>query len=277
MKTAVASTQRYPVQANEILSPVRAWPGHWITRQTSARYGGLLLLAMQLLGVPASNAQTSGQVLYDPPKAIELGRELVTQLRTAMPEREFTNTGSLYIKARRQPLVKIAYTCRVVVTPTNWISYYSARSGSTNLPGFSVEHRPHQPSLYRDDAGALLSGSQLDVPFAGSDFWLSDLGLEFLHWPEQRVSRWEMARSIGCKVLESKNPAASSSGYSRVVTWIQDDANGIVQAEAYDARGKLLKEFRPTELEKINGQHELKEMMIENVQSGSKTRLEFEL
>ncbi|GJQ57139.1 MAG: hypothetical protein HKUEN07_37080 [Rhodocyclaceae bacterium] len=86
-----------------------------------------------------------------------------------------------------------------------------------------------------------------------------------------------MTRSIGCKVLESKNPAPAANGYSRVVTWIQDDSSGIVRAEAYDARGKLLKEFRPTELEKINGQHELKEMMIENYQTGSKTRLEFDL
>ena len=25
------------------------------------------------------------------------------------------------------------------------------------------------------------------TPFAGSDFWVADLGLEFFHWPEQKV------------------------------------------------------------------------------------------
>lgn len=263
--------------------------GGWRVRATGAAvalfWGGgapvrlrrWLLLALLGFSWADNHAHAAGQVVYDPAKAIELGRELVSQLRGAMPERGFTNSGSLYIKARRQPLKKVAYTCRVEVTPTNWTSYYSAQSDGTRLAGFSVEHRPQQPNLYRDDSGALLSASQLDVPFAGSDFWLSDLGLEFLHWPEQRVNRWEMTRSIGCKVLESKNPAPAANGYSRVVTWIQDDSSGIVRAEAYDARGKLLKEFRPTELEKINGQHELKEMMIENSQTGSKTRLEFDL
>ena len=45
----------------------------------------------------------------------------------------------------------------------------------------------------------------------------------------------------------------------------------------FDARGKLLKEFRPTETEKVNGRQELKEMEIENVQAGTRTTLVFEL
>lgn len=235
-----------------------------------------LLIILSLAFLPAK-IRAAGQIIYDAPKAIELGRELVAQLRTAAPEAGFTNSGTLNIKAKRQPLVKVAYTCRVTVTPTNWISSYSATRGTNALPGFSVEHRPGQPNQYRDDAGKILSGSQLEVAFAESDFWLSDLGLEFFHWPEQRVLRWEMARSCGCKVLESKNPAATPTGYSRVVTWIHDESGGIVQAEAYDARGKLLKEFRPTELEKVNGRPELKEIEIENSQTDSKTRLEFDL
>lgn len=218
-----------------------------------------------------------GQVIYDAAKAVELGRALATELRSLRPEASFTNTGTLFIKVKRQPLVKVTYTCRVEVTATNWTSHYSARCGTNVLPGFSVEHRAGQPNLYRDDTGKILSGSQLDVSFAGSDFWLSDLGLEFFHWPEQRVPRWEMARHCGCKVLESKNPSATQTGYSRIVSWIHDESGGIVQAKAYDARGELLKEFLPTELEKINGRHELKEMRIENAQTGSSTRLEFDL
>ena len=33
-------------------------------------------------------------------------------------------------------------------------------------------------------------------------------------------------------------------------SWIHEESGGLVQAEAYDARGKLVKEFRPTEIEK---------------------------
>ena len=62
-----------------------------------------------------------------------------------------------------------------------------------------------------------------------------------------------------------------------MLSWIHQDTGALIQAEAYDARGKLLKEFRPTETEKVNGRHELKEMEIENTQTGSTTRLEFDL
>jgi len=213
-----------------------------------------------------------GQVIYDASKAIELGRELIAQLRSASPDASFTNTGTLRIKAKRQPPVKMAYTCRVEVTQTNWTSYYSVVRGTNTLPGFSVEHREGHPNIYRDDAGKALSGSQIDVALAGSDFWLSDLGLEFFHWPEQRVLRWEM-KNVGCKVLESKNLTPSATGYSRVLSWIHDESRGIVRAEAYDAQGKLLKEFRPTEFERVNGGLQLTEMVMENVKTDSYSTL----
>lgn len=205
------------------------------------------------------------------------GRELAQQLLALRPEAGFTNTGKLVIRAPKKQRQDVSYTCRVVVTDTNWTSFYSASRGTNALPGFSVEHRDGAPNVYRDDSGNLLKAAQTTVAFAGSDFWLADLGLEFFHWPEQRVLRWEMKRSFGCKVLESRNPDPAAGGYSRVVSWIHDESGGLIQAEAYDARGKLLKEFRPTETQKVNGRRELKEMEIENVQTGSTTRLVFDL
>jgi hypothetical protein len=212
-----------------------------------------------------------------PLNATESGRNLAEQLRSFRPETGFTNTGKLFIRASRKQKWEVNYTCRVVVTATNWTSHYSATRGTNALPGFSIEHRAGQPNIYHDDTGKVITGSQLDVAFAGSDFWLSDLGLEFFHWPEQRVLKWEMKRSFGCRVLESKNPTPSPASYSRVRSWIHEETGALIQAEAYDTRGKLMKEFRPTETEKVNGRHELKEMEIENIQTGSTTRLEFNL
>ena len=53
------------------------------------------------------------------------------------------------------------------------------------------------------------------------------------------------------------------------------DTGGIVQAEAYDAKGKLLKEFEVKELEKISGRLEVTEIQMRNVQTGSRTTLHF--
>jgi hypothetical protein len=120
------------------------------------------------------------------------------------------------------------------------------------------------------------------LSFAG-DFGVADLGLEFFHWPKQKILKHEMRRGRACKVLESTNPDLSSTNpfppicYSRVVSWIDNESGGIVQAEAYDAKGKLLKEFAPKSFKKVNGQWELQEMEIRNVQTGTRTRLEFDL
>jgi len=228
------------------------------------------VMAVAAVSVPAAERT-------DPVQAAAEGQQLTLELRSLRPESNFTNNGTLFIRASRKNRWQTSYTCRVEVTTTNWTSFYSAQRGTNSLPGFSVEHRAGLPNVYRDDMGEELAATQLFQPFAESDFWLADLGLEFFHWPEQRVLRWEVKRSCGCKVLESRNPNPPPGGYARVISWIHDESLGIVQAEAYDARGKLLKEFRPTELEKINGQRELKEMEIENVKTGSMTRLEFNL
>jgi len=205
------------------------------------------------------------------------GRELARQLRDTRPTENFTNSGSLTIRTSRKQSTNVRFKSRVVVTETNWTSYYEATDGTNNLTTFSVEHRPDSPSSYRLDHTNLLAASRTTLPFAGSDFWLADLGLEFFHWPVQLLTRREIKRGEACSVLESRPPAPLPGGYSRIVSWIDNDTGGILLAEAYDAKGKQLKEFRPTEFEKINGQWQLREMIMENVQTDSRTTLTFDL
>jgi len=124
-----------------------------------------------------------------------------------------------------------------------------------------------------------LTGDQLFFPFAGSDFWICDLGLEFFHWPAQKVlpGSTRLKRGRAYTLLESTNPNPATNGYSRVLSWIDRESGGILEAEAYDFKGKLLKDFAPKSFKKVNGQWELQEMEIRNVQTGSRTRLEFDL
>ena len=117
------------------------------------------------------------------------------------------------------------------------------------------------------------------IPFADSDFWIADLGLEFFHWPAQIVlpKSTNLVRGREYTLLESTNPNLSTNSYSHVLTWIDKETGGILQAEAYDFNGRLLKEFAPKSFKKVKGQWELQEMEIRNVQTGSRTRLEFDL
>ncbi len=213
----------------------------------------------------------------DPATAEREGRELAHQLCELRPEANLTNTGKLVIRIAKKPRQEIPFTSRLRLTETNWTTAYEAIPDTNRPVAFSVEHRAETPNRYSVAGTALLPNDQTMTPFAGSDFWLADLGLEFFHWPAQRLWKREMRRGKSCQVLESRRPESWTNGYARVVSWIHTESVAVVQAEAYDARGKLLKEFRPTAVEKVNGAWQLKEMEIENVQTGSRTTLVFDL
>lgn len=231
-------------------------------------------LAVSLLLVTfAATAVTTN----DPVTAEREGRELAAKLRNAKPAESFSNSGSILILRPKKQRNTIQFSSRVIVTETNWTSFYEAMDGTNNRSIFSVEHRPDAPSVYRINGTNELAVSQTTLPFAGSDFSLADLGLEFLHWPVQLLTRREMKRSNACSVLESKNPSPLPGGYARVISWIDNDTGGILLARAYDVKGKFVKEFWPEDFEKIDGEYQLKKMVMENIQTKSTSELTFDL
>lgn len=214
------------------------------------------------------------------------GRNLVQQLLAQRQTGSFTNTGVLKIRDQNGKRAETSVIFKVQATPTNVIGTYVAKNfrgcgGSQMLSVTQGSTATNSYTLKTDLGGSVscqnLAGVETMIPFANSDFWVADLGLEFFHWPAQKVLKHEMRRGQACKKLESTNPEPSINGYSRVVSWIDNDTGGIVQAEAFDAKGELLKEFAPKEFKKVNGQWQLQEMEIRNVQTGSRTRLEFNL
>jgi hypothetical protein len=251
----------------------------------------LAVFAWSLLVATGASASTTNDLSDTEIQGYQLAQQILEQ----RPTENFTNTGVLMIRNADGNHIEFSLTCRIITTPTNWVSIYE--TSKTNSNGFAsgtrlkIVHAENEPTEYTWNnsysvdsapvAGGMgevkWSGTQWTHPFPGSDLWSVDLGLEFFYWPEQKVLKHEMRRSRACKVLESVNPNLSANGYSRVVSWIDNESGGIVHAEAYDANGKLLKEFDPKSFKKVDGQWELQNMEIRNVQTGSRTRLEFDL
>lgn len=115
------------------------------------------------------------------------------------------------------------------------------------------------------------------IPFAGSDFWLADLGMEFLQWPTQRLLKKEICRSQSCDKLESIAPSGQTNGYVRVLSWFDIDTGGPVLVEAYDAKGKMVKEFKPNDFTKVNGKWQVEEVQISDNRTKSVSFLHFHL
>ncbi len=218
----------------------------------------------------------SQPITLSPEEAVKQGRALAAEIVAQKPSENTTNSGVMTIRDENNHRTQVPVRFEVVATPTNWFSRY--RSGHTDL---TVFHDGANPNLYRlatsDGKAKTLSGNQAVVPFEGSDFSISDLGLEFFHWPEQRLTKKEMKRSRSCQVLESINPQPAPGTYSRVVSWVDNESHGIVMAQAYDAQGKEVKEFIPKKVKKVEGQWQLQEMEIDNDQTGSSTRVDFDL
>lgn len=209
---------------------------------------------------------------------ITAGRQLAGQLLAQHPAQNYTNHGVLKVKGAGGYRAEAELGVAMTVTATNWSTTYTIGTGAPET--LTIVHAADVPNRYFYQAPAAaareVAGDATMSPVAGSDFWIADLGLEFLHWPQQTLLKKEVKRSRGCSVLESVNPHPSAGGYARVVSWIDSDSGGVVQAFAYDADHKLLKEFYPKDLKKVDGQWQVGLMEMENDQTGSRTRLEMD-
>ena len=183
--------------------------------------------------------------------------------------------------------VPLQYT--IVPEESGWRGIYETHStpwrGAERL---IIVHRDNQPNEYiHSPAGGpgeapkqavKLKGDQAALPFAGSDYWLADLGMEFLHWPEQRLVREakiKMRLSRPCKVIESTSPNPSATGYRRVVSWLDAESGAPIYAEGFDASGDRIKTFSLHGLTKASGQWQPKDLEMLTEKTDSKTRIEF--
>jgi hypothetical protein len=220
------------------------------------------------------------------------GRNLALQLLEQDPATNFTQTGVLNIRDEKGQKLQIRLQFEVIVTTTNWASIYKTVEtnsvGWTNGVCLKIIHAVGQPSRYEwsnYNTGGIVSGMGMSVwsgtqwthPIPG-DFLAVDLGLEFFHWPEQKVlpKTTDLKRGRDYILLESTNPDPTN-GYSRVLSWIDKETDGILEADAYDAQGKLLKEFFPKDFKKVRGQWQVQSMEMDNVQTGSRSRIEFDV
>jgi hypothetical protein len=228
----------------------------------------------------------------DPVEGDREAQKLLAEVFAQRPEQSFTN-GELKIRDRDGNEHKIPVRLQVSTSPTNWSAIYetvgasasSQQAGKSDIIKAIIMHNGSQPSEYLvfESGSTRIGPNKLApegtmTPFANSDFWLADLGLEFLHWPKQRVAKKEMYSSRYCAVLDSINPTPAKGGYARVRSWITTEApHGPVRAEAYDSSGKRMKVFDVKSIEKVNGRFQVDSVEMRNLQTGSRTVLEFDV
>jgi Outer membrane lipoprotein-sorting protein len=212
------------------------------------------------------------------------GRQLAQQLCDARPTENFTKSGVLKVVKKNSTPINISVTFDTFLSSDSWSSRFKAVLTNKVQIEYQIYHKDKLPNIYVNNAQNSIPQTPFSDPkkyfsFAGSDFSVADLGLEFFHWPQQKIlpKPTNLVRGRDYTLLESTNPNPPTNGYSRVLSWIDKETGGILEAEAYNTKSELLKVFEPKSFKKVNGQWELQEMEIRNVQTGSRTRLEFDL
>jgi len=217
--------------------------------------------------------------------------ELVRDILAQTPEKQTSLSGVLKIRDAEGKRSEVPLRYTIIPEEGGWRGVYE--TGSTPWRGAErliILHRDHQPNEYiYSPAGGpgdvpkepmRLTGEQAAISLAGSDFWLSDLGMEFLHWPEQRLVRdakIKMRQSRPCKVIESASPNPSATKYALVRSWLDAESGAPIYAEGFDQDGQGIKIFSIHGFTKANGRWQPKELEMLNEKTDSKTRLEFSL
>ena len=137
-----------------------------------------------LSALPAAQPTEGRQVISDPAIQRAEGQRIAAEACALAPKASSTNTATLRLFGSNRKLrAEIPVTIRTTVTDDQWHTDYTSGDGVR----FRVSRSHNTPSRYAvgRETGQLQPASNLLVPFAGSDFWLVDLGLDFFHWPER--------------------------------------------------------------------------------------------
>jgi hypothetical protein len=198
------------------------------------------------------------------------GEALAQRLRSVRPERASTNQAVLKLRGpggrKSVPL-----TVETRPTPSGWEVRYEARPEGLPAESLTILHATNAPPQYR--VGTESSPGAAEARFAGSDFSRLDLGLEFLHWPQQRLLRRELSNGRTCEVLESQ--PAETAPYGSVRSWVDAEHGVILSAEAYDAKKVRLKQFSVTNFREVADQWTFSLSIVDD-RRGSKTELSYE-
>ena len=219
------------------------------------------------------------------------GQALAEKIRSSMPTEDSEIHGTLLIdspKGHRE----IPVVCEVKLRAETWETIYQAAATSqSGAERLIILHGAHGPNQYlyaraATPAATLPEAGPVPPPavsgaFAGSDYSLGDLGLEFLHWPGQSQLKGEMRLGQPCYVLESTNSPASfpADAVARIKSYIDKESGSLLIAEAYDARGGVIKKFslHGSSFKKVNGRWRLEKMEIQNEKTDSQTVLKFDM
>jgi outer membrane lipoprotein-sorting protein len=121
-----------------------------------------------------------------------------------------------------------------------------------------------------------IASSNKSGPFVGSEFAFEDFTAIELNKFDYRYIGTETYGAFQTDVLE-RQPRYENSGYSKQISWIDQDVFQIRKVEFYDRRGDLLKVLKLEDYRQYhNGVWRAHKLTMENVQTNKKTDMVYQ-
>ncbi len=118
-----------------------------------------------------------------------------------------------------------------------------------------------------------VSPKRFDDRVRDTDISYEDLSLGFLYWTNATVRGEQTMLLQKCWIIRVEPGARGDSQYGKVDLWISKKNGALMQAEAFDAAGKLSRKFKVISGQPVgDGLWMLKEMRIESMQGRSSDR-----
>ena len=205
------------------------------------RHSAVVIFAAALLAAPPPSAKE----ILDSVRLLETRQqiELDGQLReneTVIPF-HLTQTG---------PLIRYSFT-----DPDEVLQLRLGENGS-------------HLDLVGDEGAEQFPAEKLNEKVRGTGITYADLALKFLYWQNARLFGDETVRTRTCWKLQLVAPSRDSQ-YWNVLLWVDKTSGALMRMEGYDWDGKLAKRFEIISAQKINNRWFLKQMRVEEMQSGT--------
>ncbi len=114
----------------------------------------------------------------------------------------------------------------------------------------------------REDQWKMLPEEGWDYRVLGTDVTYRDLALDFLNWRPVYLLGKGSAKTLPAYVLEAWNSSARPSGIEKVKFWVSCEHFVLVQAEAYNSDGEVVRRLDVNGVQRIGDFWTIKEMCI---------------
>lgn len=212
-----------------------------------------------------------------PDRPLPPAQEILARMRAAFPAAPLVVKGNLLVRDREGEVsrtlnadLRLEWGAR---PPRAQVSVSDAFGA--HLAGMTIirpQDRPPEIEIFTNDPPSKVDRPDMNAAIAGTDFTWSDLTLSFLWWPGGRTYATEMKKTRLCYVVDLPAPAGSGP-YARVRLWVDEHESALLQADAFDAAGHVVRRLAVKSLKKIGETWTLEDLDVETMASRSRTTL----